>query len=596
MKNNKSVLVWWLIGLLMLAILSPNVIFLLPQPPQNPLYVSQSLFEKVSENLSMSLPFCQAVLLELGVLALVGRPWVWFLINFLFFLWLPFELIYIQRYATVSSAHVFSILAETNSDEIAGYGGRQLWFLIGGYSIWVTVLISMFFIFLRKPRLLWKHRARWWWLAATLLIVPAVLLTRTDWTLEESEAASVGSEICTANQGCSFPSLVEDMQDSYPFGVPLRLFSYFQQNTLLRRHGKQLKDVRLGMARDSSLADINETWVVVIGESSRAANWSLGGYERDTNPLLSRRDRLIWFNDAASMAANTRVAVPLMLSHASIDELAADKFKPSWIGAFKEAGFFTYWFSVQIPVGNHDTSIGIYANLADEIKFLNMGTYRSFGAYDNVLLDALHKAVSENHKKKLIVLHTLGSHAPYQRRYPAEFDYFKPSLSHDSGVGVFDIEHKEEVRNTYDNSIRFTDYFLDRVITDLSQQQGVAAMWYASDHGQTLVDDGCKNVGHGFRSRNNFHIPLIFWYSEQYAQYFPENIKHDKKIRTRAYMQDFYGSLLGSAGFHLPDDLVGRQMLRADYNSGIRFVTVDGVTRTDFDKEFPVGQFCPRSH
>lgn len=31
-----------------------------------------------------------------------------------------------------------------------------------------------------------------------------------------------------------------------------------------------------------------EIYVLVVGEASRAVNWSLWGYERETNPLLPR--------------------------------------------------------------------------------------------------------------------------------------------------------------------------------------------------------------------------------------------------------------------------------------------------------------------
>jgi glucan phosphoethanolaminetransferase (alkaline phosphatase superfamily) len=488
---------------------------------------------------------------------------------------------------------LLAVLMETNTDEVAGYAGSQQWLLVAIYLSWIAVLLGALYLFLRKPRVVWRHRSRWWWLVASGLM--AFVLVLGEFTPGEEELGLVTTEAsCTGARGCSYPSLIEEMFESYPVGMPFRVTSYVRQADLLKNYGEELKGVRLNLPRDSALADLDETFVIVIGESSRAANWSLGGYERETNPLLSLRENLVWFDDAVSMAANTRVAVPLLLTHTSIYDLAADKFKPSWINAFKEAGFTTYWFSIQNPVGNHDTSIGIYASLVDDKRFLNLGTYRSHGAHDDALLGALYEALDAKVKKKLIVLHTLGSHAPYQRRYPVEFDHFKPALAQDSDIGVFDREHKEEIRNSYDNSIRYTDHFLNEVIGALDRQATISALWFVSDHGQTLADDGCKNVGHGFRSRNNFHVPMLFWYSQQYAAHFPENTRLEHRHLAPVYTLDFYASVLGSAGFKLPDDLADRQMLSPTYSVGTRLITVDGINRTDFDKEFPIGHFCPR--
>jgi lipid A ethanolaminephosphotransferase len=54
--------------------------------------------------------------------------------------------------------------------------------------------------------------------------------------------------------------------------------------------------------------------VLVVGETARSKNFSLNGYERDTNPELAKRDVLSWRN-ARSCGTSTRESVPCMFSN-----------------------------------------------------------------------------------------------------------------------------------------------------------------------------------------------------------------------------------------------------------------------------------------
>lgn len=54
--------------------------------------------------------------------------------------------------------------------------------------------------------------------------------------------------------------------------------------------------------------------IVVLGETSRADNFSLGGYSRDTNPLM-RQDGVIYFPHTTSCGTATAVSVPCMFSN-----------------------------------------------------------------------------------------------------------------------------------------------------------------------------------------------------------------------------------------------------------------------------------------
>ena len=74
------------------------------------------------------------------------------------------------------------------------------------------------------------------------------------------------------------------------------------------------------------------------------------------------------------------------------------------------------------------------------------------------LLDEVRRAVESNKAQKMLfILHCYGSHFSYHQRYPREFAHFRP----DDDVAI-SREHVQTLRNAYDNSILYTDFFLSK--------------------------------------------------------------------------------------------------------------------------------------
>ncbi|HET8883202.1 MAG TPA: phosphoethanolamine transferase, partial [Solimonas sp.] len=527
-------------------------------------------------------------LAELFMLALLGRPWLWLLLNLPFLIWLPGELFYLWHYGTPTSAHIFAIIAETNRDEITGVLGAGSLAWIGGGVLWAASLAGLV-VFLFRKLAPWRQRARAW--TALVLGLGLAMTLLAYQRAAAATAASVEPAVCSGRfcGGAASPSFSDLFIDSYPFGLPLRLYDYSEQRRLLAHDAAALKRANPGLVRDPALAAVAETYVVVIGESARADHWSLFGYARPTTPLLERRDHLLAFGDAVSVTPATRTAVPVLLSGGSVDDIAAFRFRPSWINAFKAAGFRVSWLSAQMPVGLYDTTVGIYAQLADDVEFLNPGGDERRGRYDDVLLTALDRRLRAPQPKKLIILHMLGSHAPYQHRYPDAYEVFRPAPGADDDVGINDRADGEKIDNAYDNSLRYTDYVLDAVIARLRASSSLSALWYVSDHGQTLPADGCKNTGNGFFSKYNFHVPLLFWYSAAYQDRFGDKLRAAAThVAQPVYMADFASSVLDASGFELPEAQRERSLMSPRYAAGQRIVTIDGRERMDYDRDFAV--------
>jgi glucan phosphoethanolaminetransferase (alkaline phosphatase superfamily) len=211
---------------------------------------------------------------------------------------------------------------------------------------------------------------------------------------------------------------------------------------------------------------------MVIGESSRYDRWSLNGYARETNPLLSQEANLVALPDVITSVSATRLSVPVIISRKPATQSLKDGFsEKSFLTAFKEAGFKTFWLSNQISFGKFDTPVSVFAKEADVVDFLNLGGFTDNSNYDEVLFGPLKHALADPAPKKLIVLHTLGSHWNYSHRYPKQFDKWQPSLFGVDKPVYTDIRIKEQLNNSYDSSILYTDWFLAHVIDALKETQ-----------------------------------------------------------------------------------------------------------------------------
>ncbi|WP_273728211.1 phosphoethanolamine transferase [Brucella gallinifaecis] len=255
--------------------------------------------------------------------------------------------------------------------------------------------------------------------------------------------------------------------------------------------------------------------VVVVGETARAQNFSLNGYARETNPELKQQG-VIAFTNTTSCGTETSVSVPCMFSPFTREDYSSTKFRGSenLMDVLKHAGVQTSWYE------NNTGSKGV----AERIKLIDLQgaqdkRYCEGGeCLDQILIDSLSKELSETTGNATIVLHMTGSHGPaYYRRYPAEYAGFKP----DCRSNDFAKCSQEEIVNTYDNSILYTDHILSEVIDLLKAHEDkfASAMIYMSDHGESLGEDGLylHAAPYFIAPSQQTHIPFITWFAPEYA-------------------------------------------------------------------------------
>lgn len=279
---------------------------------------------------------------------------------------------------------------------------------------------------------------------------------------------------------------------SYTVNIPLFYIHKYKENQ---------KEILLPDARITN----NEKSVVVlvIGESARRKNFSLYGYEKNTNPLLSQIENLVSF-EATSCATYTTAGIKCILEHQNTNELY--EILPNYLNRNDVEVIWrtTNW-------GEPPVHIDTYLKEADLLPICEGEGCK----YDEILLSGLDDQIRNSKKNKiLIVLHTSTSHGPtYNKKYPPQFEIFKPVCN------SVELAHcsNEELINAYDNTIVYTDYILNRIIDDLKElKEFNSTMIYVSDHGESL---GEKNLYmHGvpmsIAPKEQYEIPFIVWTSE----------------------------------------------------------------------------------
>ena len=352
----------------------------------------------------------------------------------------------------------------------------------------------------------------------------------------------------------------------YPVNVCYNLYLAFERNAASENYREASQDFKFD-ARSEHSATAPEVYVMVVGETARAHNFSLYGYPRNTNPLLSKTPGIKAFPNVTTQSNTTHKSVPMLLSAASAEDFERLFHEKGILAAFKEAGFHTVFISNQLP--NH-SFIDFLGEQADEHYFLKKEDASQGNHYDEDLLQKLDEilpladASSSAHyhyryRKLFVVLHSYGSHFNYQERYPRSFAYFKPDSRSEAKS-----ENRRDLLNAYDNTIRYTDYILHGIIERLQKWEGVqtktdgvydqptSAMLYTSDHGENIFDDDRHLFLHAAPKASDYelHVPFIIWTSEGFSRQYPDILKALGENRTKQVQSSLsaFHTMLGIGG------------------------------------------------
>ena len=472
---------------------------------------------------------------------------VWWAFIFIFFA--AFQLVLLYLFGTgVIAVDMFLNLVTTNAGEAMELLDNLAPAVVGVFVIYLPLLV-LGIIHIRKKYQIsaaFQHHVRKWVM----------------------EVGSVGLFFLLA---CYV--VVDDYRmrnKLYPVNVCYNLYLAFERNAASENYREASKDFRFD-ARSEHSATAPEVYVMVVGETARAHNFSLYGYPRNTNPLLSKTPGIKAFPNATTQSNTTHKSVPMLLSAASAEDFERLFHEKGILAAFKEAGFHTVFISNQQP--NH-SFIDFLGEQADEHYFLKKDESSKKDAaseenhYDEDLLKKLDEilpladASSSAHyhyRKLFVVLHSYGSHFNYQERYPRSFAYFKPDSRSEAKS-----ENRRDLLNAYENTIRYTDYILHGIVERLQKWEGVqaktdgvydqpiSAMLYTSDHGENIFDDERCLFLHAAPKASDFelHVPFIIWTSDGFSKQYPNILKALGENRSKQVQSSLsaFHTMLGIGG------------------------------------------------
>jgi len=423
--------------------------------------------------------------------ARISRPWIILMTALLLIpaILAGMHLYYYQ--ATISQQSLFAIL-ETNFSESLEFAASQI---SPGSILYLLVLIGLPLVILRALLRIEPQNSRASYVASGVLIAAALILGLTG----KLDRLSKDNIACQIVRSCiAYKASVEDLKN------------YLAKASTLKAQGVECH-------RNAPV-----TLVVLIGESSSRHHWGIYGYHRDTTPKLNTlKDELLVFSDAISPFGRTTLSVASSLTCAEVPGVGDIPLTT----IFKQAGFETIWISNQSTVDDSNMIVRLVSN-ADRKIYLNKGGDQAYArSYDEKILPVLDEILSDPNapEKRIIFVHTMGSHVNYGSRFPAEFDRFD---------GDADIEKKPwftsksiKYINDYDNSILYTDHIISSVIKRMSSVPGAAVLFY-SDHGEEVFDTR-KHHGHhnSLASRYYVDIPVTLWLSSSLrASLSPETI------------------------------------------------------------------------
>ncbi len=268
--------------------------------------------------------------------------------------------------------------------------------------------------------------------------------------------------------------------------------------------------------------------LLVVGETARAMNFSLNGYQRPTNPELSRLpgSSLVSLRSVTSCGTATAASLPCMFSPLGREAFVDLKGRQeNLLDVLQRAGLAVLWLDNQsgckglcdrVP---HDFTSQLPAGAAPLPAGLCRSDELGEECFDEALLHALDKRIAaldpERLKRGLVlVMHQMGSHGPaYFKRSPPDLKPFQPECR----SNALQQCPREQVVNAYDNTLVTTDRLLARSITWLQQQHDFdVGMLYVSDHGESLGEKGLYLHGmpYAMAPREQTHVPMILWVPE----------------------------------------------------------------------------------
>jgi glucan phosphoethanolaminetransferase (alkaline phosphatase superfamily) len=302
-----------------------------------------------------------------------------------------------------------------------------------------------------------------------------------------------------------------------------------------------------------------EVHILVVGESARRDSWSVYGYGRPTTPYLnSIKGEAIFLQNAVADANFTSWAVPMMLTGMTPDNFDLSRVTGNIFDLTKESGYTALLLENQDP--NAAEAAGVDA---DEIEspMDPSGSATGRRTFDGQLLAAYRREIARSGKARFIGIHMMGSHWKYSNRYPPDFQRFGSPQQPDARSILASSKSSEaDMVDTYDNTVLYTDWFIQQVVERARELNVPATVTFFSDHGEDLeLLDGTAGHGSPAYTPHAFEVPAFVWVNDAYRRQHSEIIAALKNNATKEIRShDVFYTIAGLMGISWPGAIVSR--------------------------------------
>lgn len=355
------------------------------------------------------------------------------------------------------------------------------------------------------------------------------------------------------------------------------IYSYQQELKGYRAMKNKMNVRQHKIKASSTTCSHNQVSLLILGESTNRNHLSLYGYYRNTSSRLEKWKDLIVYKNVISGYSHTMQSVPTSLSYADLQNKLSPANTISIADVYDAAGFKTFWLSNQPPIGVWDNIVSLFAQEYDHVEFVNQTGNSSFEAlnkysFDSKLFTPLKQALALKEKKKFIVLHLMGAHGDYYRRFP-------PSLKQYNGIKA---QKSLSIAN-YDNAIAYNDYVVDSLLKIFKnycqQKQVLGSVIYISDHGENVYDVG-DNMGHDYTQRMPkclVEIPFLVWLSPLYKNQFPKKTQTIINHQNEPFVtDDLFHALIDISNIKTTFFIPQKSIFNPLFNNHRKRILVDG--------------------
>ncbi|QXB20409.1 kdo(2)-lipid A phosphoethanolamine 7''-transferase [Lelliottia amnigena] len=299
--------------------------------------------------------------------------------------------------------------------------------------------------------------------------------------------------------------------------------------------------------------DIDDTYFIfIIGETTRWDHMGILGYDRDTTPKLSQEKNLIAYRGYSCDTATKLSLRCMFVREGGADDNPQRTLKEQNVfSVLRQLGFTSDLYAMQSEMWFYSNTMA--QNIAYREQIGAEPRNRGKSVDDMLLIDEMKNSLNGNPDgKHMIILHTKGSHFNYTQRYPRNFAKWTPEC-----VGVDKDCTKDELVNSFDNSVLYVDHFIDSVIDQVRDKKAI--VFYAADHGESINEfEHLHGTPRKMAPPEQFRVPMMVWMSDKYLEN-PDKAKMFAHLKQEAEMKvprrhvELYDTIMGCLGYTSPN-------------------------------------------